>query len=245
MQRVDLTSIPHWNDTSGVLLPASIDSVCPGCHRFVNLSMLFYDRVQRTNTYLSKARCPACAFEATVVTLNPQESAAERDAHTVVAIHPPIEGRVPMRGAENLPERVSRAYEALLNVHKAGEWTAVASLAGRVLEAIAREAVPDAESGAAVHELVERIPEHTLLAKPLHDLAAALHPGEALGRLVSMETPADEGSAATMIEAVEMLAQYLLLLPERFEALSNRPLNEKTRPEPKVRGPRKRGDRAA
>lgn len=223
MQRVELSAIPNWNDTSGVLLPGSIDSVCPGCHRFVNLTLLFYDRVQRTNTYLSRARCPACNFEATVVTLNPQEKPADRDRETVVAIHPPIAGRRAMPGAETLPERVRRAYESLLSVHKAGEWTAVASLAQRVLEAIAREALDEVPPNASMHEIAALIPDRVMLGKPMHDLSAALHPAEPLGRLLSMEAPADQPAADAMVEAVEMVAQYLLLLPAQFERLATEP----------------------
>ena len=220
MQQVDLESIPNWNDTSGVLLPQSIDSVCPGCHRFVNLTLLFFDRVQRADAYVSKARCPACSFEATVVTLAPKPTAAERDEATVVSIYPPIQGRAPMVGSEKLPERIARAYEALLSVHRAGEWTAVATMAGRMLEALTHEALHGREPGVPVHELIERVPDHMPLAKPIHDLAAVLHASEPLGKLLNMEVPADAATAEQLVDAAEMFAQYLILLPERIEAIA-------------------------
>lgn len=127
-----------------------------------------------------------------------------------------------MKGLDQIPPEIRKAYVSTVNVYNTKEWSATAMLCRRVLEGIVKHLLPEDERDAPLAQQLRSLGAKVDLAKPLTGLADALRQGGNLGAHFDLTVEPGQEMASKMVDLLEYLIEYLFILPGNVESLRRR-----------------------
>lgn len=118
---------------------------------------------------------------------------------------------------------LKEAYDEATTTLASGHASSATIQARRTLEGLVKHLLQDREPKAQIHgpldKLIRDLSNSLDLAKPLTDTAHAVRQGGNLGAHYDARTVASKELASKTIDLLEPIADYLLVLPEKVEAL--------------------------
>jgi hypothetical protein len=226
----------QWATRDGRYYPSAIHHRCPHCTTLVTFAMGFLG--MEDETIRTAANCPHCNQRVRVWTVDAQHEGRGGEGNIFMYPSPSRPPREPIGRAEEVPERVRRAYLSAvgafnngLQSNEGGEnWNLCASLCRRALEGVIRGLMTEGERTQNLTANLKKIAQTKAerLAEPLLTLAEAIRDGGNIGAHFDDEADADQATAEGMLDFLDFLLVYLFVLPVsatelkgRIEALSS------------------------
>lgn len=122
---------------------------------------------------------------------------------------------------ENVPSNVVQHCSSTVDVYSSGNLTASTILAKSTLEAIFEEHLPLGNSRTSLAKLIQDSTQSIGLEQPLLALSKSLRPEGNLHKLFSSSQFASKESAEAMMKLLNLLINYLYVIPNDFADLDN------------------------
>jgi hypothetical protein len=213
----------YFNDTisgSEVVMPNSVNTICPFCKRNVHIQMTWKYQLNKEDNYCS-VQCPNCKKKLRFIYLVDPSDAKNLDAGQLY-MDPGFQERRLLEGIEEndkLPNSLKRAYLSAVTVYNAREWTSTAVMCRRVLEGIVKTINPSVKPNANLARSLENLRTTMDFNKPIMTIADAIRKGGNFGAHFDEEKEPNEEVSKLMIDLLDYLIEYLFILPARIEVL--------------------------
>jgi hypothetical protein len=197
--------------------PQGVRAVCPYCAETVVFSHFHWRPAPGLkHVEASRSACAGCTAAVTFVVIHTAKSPPAADVFMYPAPRPQREAvpAISKLMADRDP-RLARAYSSAVAAYANGDWNATASHCGRVLEGVVRSIVPDAPNARLAH-LLQELPRHLDLRKPIVQLADAIREGRNIGAHFDQVIETDEPTAGELLDLLEYLTEFLFILPARI-----------------------------
>lgn len=218
MRRIRKSSIVSYSNFGHFKVPSNIQTSCPKCGQSSNFS-LRANYQKGKNGLLTEGGCSACKKESTFIIIkneSPDDSVNSADVY----IYDPQSSKHPLNQIEKLqgiPADLLRAYRSALNVYQWKDNAATAVMSKRVIESIFKYYSDDKEKRQTLSEQIDRLPENIDLGKPIRYLDQLLRPDSPFSQMLELERDLDDETAASLMELLESLIDYLFVLPKNIE----------------------------
>lgn len=219
MQIVDVGNVRSRFSLGGH--PQVIEMICPHCLKIATFAIKGWSehagQVAATDT-----PCPRCGIG--VLFMNLLDRRDSPGKSTLYA-HPDPIGRTEMDGSRylrDLSAPLGRTYDSALKHYNQGEWGTTALTVRHLLEGLATRLLTDTHGGGPLTAQLEMLTKGVDLSAPLHDIAELLAPDGIFGRQFHDETGIDQATAEQLLELVEQLLAYLVVLPGTMTELKSR-----------------------
>jgi len=226
MYTLPFEAVTEWVNRNYFWLPRSVDFICPHseCGRKVNFALDNWQHHTLVRSAVAIATCPGCHKEVSFFVIGAAKFGdTGRKECEELCMHPtPKLHHRPMRGLDNIPEPIARAYISAVNVFNAREWNATAMLVGRALEGLAKHLMPEDKKHLSLAQMLAEMPTTIDLTETLKTLTDGLRKGRNLGAHFDLQKEADEEVARMMIEFIEYFLEYLYILPREVKELHDR-----------------------
>lgn len=223
MQLILETSIAARETVRGRDVPTVVDLLCPFCRRDLSFTLEYTEEANATRGMPLISRCPRCSQLVTFVSLPDRQG----NRNTELFVHPSPKARtpVPVEELDALPDGLKGAYGSAVRVYSAGEWRAAAALSRTVLEGLVKTLMPDENTRKRRRHLAESLrllPQRVDLKLPLTEIADVVREGGSFAGYLELERDPDEAIATDMMDLMDVLIEYLLLLPGRVDRIHTR-----------------------
>lgn len=121
--------------------------------------------------------------------------------------------------SERTPKQVMQYCESANDIYLSGNLTATNVLSKSALEAIFLDLLPQGNSKASLPRMIHESMDTFNLNQPLENLRSALKTDGHLDLLFSDHQNTDQAAADAIMKLLEILVEYLYVLPARFEEL--------------------------
>lgn len=165
----------YFNDVisgAGVVMPNSVNTICPFCKRNVHIQMTWKYQLNQEDNYCS-VQCPNCKKKLRFIYLVDPNDAKNLDAGQLY-MDPGFQERRLLEGIEEndkLPTSLKRAYLSAVTVYNAREWTSTAVMCRRVLEGIVKTINPSVKPNANLARSLENLRTTMDFNKPIMTIA--------------------------------------------------------------------------
>ena len=199
----------------------SIELICPQCHEKAIFEARPWQEHGR-QIVATEMNCTRCDAEVLLVQLLDELGNCKPAS---LFTHPAPGGRHAMPGTQHLQALsgpLARSYDSAVKLYNHAEWGASALTVRHLLESLAARLLPADKRGLPLPRQLEALPRDLDLARPLQDIAQLMAPDGAFGRHFDDETAIDRVTAEHLLELVEQLIQYLVVLPGEMADLKSR-----------------------
>lgn len=204
-------------------VPAAVSSVCGCCGELVSFTLEGHQSLGGTKVSGATGKCPSCDEDSAFIFLLDTDSNGNLEWTDVFVTPIPEEvDRAPVKGHDQLPEPVQRAYKASLDCYNARVWPAVAATARRVLEAVTKTELDEENRKKALFKQLEELTNNRDLLAPLKKLTHQIRQGGNIGAHFDEEKEPDQRTAAAMLDLLEYMLEYLYVLPSQIDDLEKR-----------------------
>lgn len=214
------TYVKYLKPPGDFISPQSVNYICPmpGCGSMVTFALIW----PTTNSLLmfTEAKCPNCGqnpvFIYTDITkINKGKKKGK------LYINPAPRIRHTLKGIEEIDKfnkELFISYESAIKSHNAKIWDAAAVMCRNTLEGIVKTLI-QTEKQKKLYQLLEDLPNHIKLEKPILDLANAIREGGNLGAHFDLQKRTNEKISNIMIDFLDYIIEYIYIIPNRVEGL--------------------------
>lgn len=222
MRRILPSSITSYSQYGHLKIPKDIKSKCPKCGKISDF-ILKNNFQENKIGLISNGTCDQCQqISQFIILLNQQDSNME----PIIFVYEEQNPFYQLENKQPIPEDLIRAYRSALNVHNMGDTAATAVMTKRVLEGIAKSFLQEKAAGKKLAEQLSLLAEQINFAKPLQQLSKLVTQEQQLTKTLELELEPDEETADLLIELLNLLIDYLFILPARidliYEGLENK-----------------------
>lgn len=201
--------------------PRTVEMPCPHCFK---QSVLEARRWQEHGAQVAASElvCPRC--EETVLFVQLLGSDGTRKTEGLYC-YPGTVRREAMPGVEHLQVLsgpLARTYDSALKLYNHTEWGAAALMVRHLLAGLTAQLLPEDRHELPLARQLEMLQQDLDLTRPLQDVAQLLAPGGTFGRQFDDEASIDKVTADLLLELVEQLIGYLVVMPGTMEDLKSR-----------------------
>lgn len=208
--------------SGGKGLPRGVRTHCPFCNELVVFGLRGWSRSSQSNVTLNRSGCPHCQKSPTFLAVSSRPEKTGPKTPTDIFMYPGAAGiRSPwpqILGLEQVTDPLGRAYASAVRAYNTGDWNGCAVHCGRVLEGLAKDLVSPRRP-MSLATMIRELPRHIDLDAPVVHLADSIREGRNIGAHFDQELETDQETAEKILELLEYLIDYLLVLPSRIEEL--------------------------
>lgn len=201
--------------------PRTVELLCPRCFK---LSILEARNWQEHGQQLvaSELTCSRCEQTVLFVQLLKGDGICQDDG---LYCHPAPGGRAAMEGVaylESLSASLARSYDSALKLYNHGEWGAAALMVRHLIAGLTVQLLGGDQRQQPLPDRLEALSRDLDLSRPLQDIAALMEPDGTLGHQFEDEASIDRVGVDLMLELVEQLVDYLVVMPGAMDDLKRR-----------------------
>ncbi|MFC3551444.1 hypothetical protein ACFOLC_10530 [Lysobacter cavernae] len=201
--------------------PRTVEMICPHCLKEALFEARSWQEHGR-QVSASELLCSRCEEAVLFVQLLDRDGVSKAGA---LYCHPRSGGRETMAGVGHLQALsgpLARTYDSAVKLYNRAEWGAAALTVRHLLEGLAARLIADDKRELPLIRQLEALPHEMDLARPLQDIAQLLAPAGTFGRQFEDEATIDKVTAEQLLELVEQLITYLVVLPGTMAELKSR-----------------------
>ncbi|MGG2066802.1 hypothetical protein [Bacillus sp. S14(2024)] len=207
-----------------VKVPKNVRSQCPKCDKSSEFTLKtnFYQVTKRG--LFAEGLCFECQKTSEfVIMFNDHPDQINKEVE--VYIYSPSDLRDPLDQLErnkHIPIDLVRAYRSTLNVSQSKDNSATAVLSKQVLESVLKHFLGEKSNGQSLSQQFEQLPKNIDLTKPIQDVGNLVHPESPFYGMLELKQEIDDESVALLTELLEVLIEYLFVLPEKIESVHDK-----------------------
>ncbi|ENQ3078575.1 hypothetical protein ACEOWG_001768 [Bacillus cereus] len=199
-------------------VPKNVKSQCPKCGKSSEFTLKtnFYQVTKRG--LFAEGLCFECQKPSEFVIMF-------NDKEVEVYIYSPSDFRDPLAQLErnkHIPMDLVRAYRSTLNVSQSKDNSATAVLSKQVLESVLKHFLGEKGNGHSLSQQFEQLPKYIDLTKPIQDVGHLVHSESPFYRMLELKQEIDDEAVALLTELLEVLIEYLFVLPEKIESVHDK-----------------------
>lgn len=224
MHQLKKEQITSWKQQKGgyhdSYFPGAISSNCPHCTALVSFSFTHWHKALH-GVAVGKTNCPSCNDTVRLILLDYDPTAQSFDEPTSLWIYPPLTTQQRLEGIDNtndLDDKLISAYHSTINVFNTGEWNATAILIRRFLDGMIKENLGDQYVEAELENQLNALIQSNDLSRPIAKMAETVSNGM-VKKFFNLEIETNKHCASLMIEFINLLVEYLYIIPMRAETL--------------------------
>lgn len=221
MHGIDKSQIVSWrrqkNSHYANYFPGAINTNCPHCSALVSFSFSNWHKALHGFS-LARVGCPACSEKVRFMLVDHDPAQQELNEESTLWVNPSPHMKEPLKNLQPMDEldiRLIHAYESTIKVYNSGEWNATAILARRFIDDLFANFLPEDYRNASLDEKFEALTQVRDFSSPLHLLAESVAENGDLGKYLELQVEPDQDAVTKMIDMMNMLIEYLFLLPNR------------------------------
>ncbi|MEI4831565.1 hypothetical protein WAX78_19235 [Bacillus sp. FJAT-53711] len=205
-------------------VPKNVRSQCPQCGKSSEFTLKtnFYQVTKRG--LFAEGLCFECQKPSEfVIMLNDYPDRINKEVD--VYIYSPSDLRDPLDQLErnkHIPIDLVRAYRSTLNVSQSKDHSATAVLSKQVLESVLKHFLGEKSNGQSLSQQFEQLPKYIDLTKPIQDVGNLVHPESPFYGMLELKQEIDDEAVALLTELLEVLIEYLFVLPEKIESVHDK-----------------------
>ncbi|MFD0769682.1 hypothetical protein ACFQZ1_12735 [Bacillus sp. CGMCC 1.60114] len=205
-------------------VPKNVKSQCPKCGKSSEFTLKtnFYQVTKRG--LFAEGLCFECQKPSEfVIMFNDYPDQINKEVE--VYIYSPSDLRDPLDQLEHnkhIPIDLVRAYRSTLNVSQSKDNSATAVLSKRVLESVLKHFLGEKSNGQSLSQQFEQLPKYIDLTKPIQDVGHLVHPENPFYGMLELKQEIDDEDVALLTELLEVLIEYLFVLPEKIESVQDK-----------------------
>ncbi|MDM5186205.1 hypothetical protein QUF99_01855 [Bacillus sp. DX4.1] len=221
MRKILPGAILSYTQYGYLKVPKNVKSECPKCSKSgeFTLKTNFYHVTKRG--LFAEGLCFECKKPSEfVIMFNDYMDRINEEVE--VYIYSPSDLRDPLDQLErnkHIPIDLFRAYRSTLNVSQSKDNSAAAVMSKRVLESVLKHFLGEKNNGQSLSQQFEQLPKYIDLTKPIQDVGHLVHPDSPLYGMLELKQEIDDETVALLTELLEVLIQYLFVLPEKIESV--------------------------
>lgn len=200
--------------------PQAIELICPHCAKQVTFAPESWHEPER-QVAVADVACPRCNMSVLFLQLLERP---DRDEPTLY-VHPSPIDREPMTGVEHLrtlSAPLGRTYDSALKLFNQAEWGTAALTLRHLLGGLTVRLLPEDKRDGTLSNKLDALASGVDLAQPLRDISQLMAPGGTFARQFDDEAGIDRVGAEQLLELVEQLISYLVVLPGAMAELKSR-----------------------
>ncbi|MGG2093336.1 hypothetical protein AB1283_11570 [Bacillus sp. S13(2024)] len=207
-----------------VKVPKNVRSQCPKCDKSSEFTLKtnFYQVTKRG--LFAEGLCFECQKTSEfVIMFNDHPDQINKEVE--VYIYSPSDLRDPLDQLErnkHIPIDLVRAYRSTLNVSQSKDNSATAVLSKQVLESVLKHFLGEKSNGQSLSQQFEQLPKNIDLTKPIQDVGNLVHPESPFYGMLELKQEIDDESVTLLTELLEVLIEYLFVLPEKIESVHDK-----------------------
>ncbi|ENQ3106719.1 hypothetical protein SAMN04488168_1511 [Bacillus sp. 491mf] len=224
MRKILPGAILSYTQYGYLKVPKDVKSECPKCGKSgeFKLKTNFYQVTKRG--LFAEGLCLECKKPSEfVIMFNGDSNRMNKELE--VYIYSPSDLRNPLEQLERnrrIPIELVRAYRSAVNVSQSKDNSATAVLSKRVLESVLKHFLGEESNGQFLSEQFEQLPKYIDLTKQLQDFGLLVHPESPFYEMLELKQEIDDEAVALLTELLEVLIEYLFVLPEKIESVHNK-----------------------
>ena len=205
-------------------VPKNVRSQCPKCDKSSEFTLKtnFYQVTKRG--LFAEGLCFECQKTSEfVIMFNDDPDQINKEVE--VYIYSPSDLRDPLDQLErnkHIPIDLVRAYRCTLNVSQSKDNSATAVLSKQVLESVLKHFLGEKSNGQSLSQQFEQLPKYIDLTKPIQNVGNLVHPESPFYGMLELKQEIDDESVALLTELLEVLIEYLFVLPEKIESVHDK-----------------------
>ncbi|PFW87539.1 hypothetical protein COL32_27990 [Bacillus pseudomycoides] len=205
-------------------VPKNVKSECPKCGKSSEFTLKtnFYQVTKRG--LFAEGLCFECKKPSEFVIMF-NDCMDRINEEVEVYIYSPSDLKDPSDQLErnkHVPIDLVRAYRSTLNVSQSKDNSAAAVMSKRVLESVLKHFLGEKSNGQPLSQQFEQLPKYIDLTKPIQDVGHLVHPDSPLYEMLELKQEIDDETVALLTELLEVLIQYLFVLPEKIESVHDK-----------------------
>ncbi|WP_144569506.1 hypothetical protein [Bacillus pseudomycoides] len=224
MRKILPGSISSHTQYGYLKVPKNVKSECPKCGKSSEFTLKtnFYQVTKRG--LFAEGLCFECKKPSEfVIMFNDYMDRINEEVE--VYIYSPSDLKDPSDQLErnkHVPIDLVRAYRSTLNVSQSKDNSAAAVMSKRVLESVLKHFLGEKSNGQPLSQQFEQLPKYIDLTKPIQDVGHLVHPDSPLYEMLELKQEIDDETVALLTELLEVLIQYLFVLPEKIESVHDK-----------------------
>lgn len=224
MRKILPGAISSYTQYGYLKVPKNVKSQCPKCGKSSEFTLKtnFYQVTKRG--LFAEGLCFECQkISEFVIMFNDYPDQINKEVE--VYIYSPSDLRGPLEQLEHnkhIPIDLIRAYRSTLNVSQSKDNSATAVLSKQVLESVLKHFLGEKSNGQSLSQQFEQLPKYIDLTKPIQDVGHLVHPGSPFYEMLELKQEIDDEAVALLTELLEVLIEYLFVLPEKIESVHDK-----------------------
>lgn len=222
MRKLRAEEYKHIQQFQSFQLPFTVNTICPFCKVPVGFSIPWKSlgTLSSPDGYVIRSLCPLGFHLVAFTLIFKEQGSKDFDFY----IYPEGTQRAPMNGIlenEKLSDGVKRAYLSTLKVFNTGEMNSAGSNVRRTLEGITKSMLPEDLRSKPLSQQIECLKNKIDYSAPIAELSHIIREGGNISTHFDFEKETSLEVAEQMIDLLETLIEYIYILPERIDKLSN------------------------
>lgn len=236
----------HSNSQYANYFPGAISAMCPFCSATASFSFSHWHKALHGYA-LANVHCPVCNDKVRFMLMDHDPTKEQLVEEATLWSHPTPDLREPIADIEALGDidpRLQGAYESTITILNSGELNATAILARRSLDGMLDSILSEDYRSESLEVKLRQVIETRDFLEPLNWLAETLNESSKVGKGYELTDSPDKELANDMIDLMNLLTEYLFLMPHRAEKFHTRILPKvvEEQPEEKVEPPQQPED---
>lgn len=202
-------------------LPRSLELMCPHCmHKALFHSKPWQEHGMRVAA--AEAPCERCGVTVQLLQLLDDNGKALDEG---LYVWPASGERRPIEGVEyltGLSAPLGRTYESALRLYNNGEWGPAALTLRHLLSSLAPQLLPRDKHGLPLSRQLTALASEVDLTRPLQQIAQLLGEEGPFEREFDDAPAMSQATASQLLESIEQLLAYLVVLPGAVAGLNER-----------------------
>ncbi|WP_439741275.1 hypothetical protein [Bacillus pseudomycoides] len=226
MRKISPGAILSYTQYGYLKIPKNIRSQCSNCGKSgeFTLKANFY-QVKKRGLF-AEGLCLECKEPSEfVIMFNDYPNRINKEVEVEVYMYSPSDLRNPLDQLErnkHIPTDLVRAYRSTLNVSQSKDNSAAAVMSKRVLESVLKHFLGEKGNGQSLSQQFEQLPEYIDFTKPIQDVGHLVHPHSPFYGMLELQQEIDDETVALLTELLEVLIEYLFVLPEKIESVHDK-----------------------
>ncbi|HDX9580350.1 TPA: hypothetical protein ROX88_003988 [Bacillus pseudomycoides] len=205
-------------------VPKNVKIQCPKCGKTgeFTLKTNFYQVTKRG--LFAEGLCCECQKPSEFVMMF-NDCPDRMNKEVEVYIYSPSDLKDPLEHLEHnkhIPIELVRAYRSTLNVSQSKDNSAIAVLSKRVLEGVLKHFLGEESNGKSLFQQFDKLPKYVDSTKLFQDVGYLVHPESPLYEMLELKQEIDDEKVALLAELLEVLIEYLFVLPEKIESVHDK-----------------------
>ncbi|PHF41178.1 hypothetical protein COF72_20515 [Bacillus pseudomycoides] len=223
MKRILPGAILSYTQYGYLKIPKNIKSQCPNCGKSSEFTLKanFY-QVKKRGLF-AEGLCSECEKPSEFVIMfhNCSDQINEVD----IFMYNPSDSKDPLHQLEHnqkVPIDLLRSYRSTLNISQSKDHSATAVMSKRVLEGVLKHFLGEKTNGQSLSQQFEQFPKHVDLTKPIQNIGHLVHPDSPFYEMLELKQEIDDETIVLLTELLEVLIEYLFVLPEKIELIHDK-----------------------